>query len=97
MNSGDKHSELLYFQVNLTFCKLVNIHFSEVILSDYYRFWRDYLYKTGGAGGKLIFVVLWLTIFSVDELWIMIDVHSMKPKLPQSSIVYTYIEDRLKK
>ena len=51
----------------------------------------------GGGGGKLIFVVLWLTIFSVDELWIMIDVHSVKPKLPQSSIVYTYIEDRLKK
>ena len=53
--------------------------------------------KLEGGGGKLIFVVLWLTIFSVDELWIMIDVHSVKPKLPQSSIVYTYIEDRLKK
>ena len=53
--------------------------------------------KLEGGGDKLIFVVLWLTIFSVDELWIMIDVHSVKPKLPQSSIVYTYIEDRLKK
>ena len=56
-------------------------------------------------GGKLTFVTQWSTIFSVREsrytwkevLWIVIEVISVKPELPKSSSVYTYIEDQLKK
>ena len=59
-----------------------------------------------GGGGKLIFVTPWSTIiFSVRELrdawkkilWIVIAVISVKPELPKSSSVYTYIEDKWKK
>ena len=31
------------------------------------------------------------------DLWVMIEVHSMKREWPKSLIVYTYIEDQLKK
>ena len=55
------------------------------------------LSRVGGGGegveGKLIFVKLWWWC-----LWfIVIEVHSMKHELSKSSILYTYIEDELKK
>ena len=37
-------------------------------------------------------VMYWKTV-----LWIMIEVHSVKPELPKSLIVYTYTEDQSKK
>ena len=37
-------------------------------------------------------MMYWKTV-----LWIAIEVHSVKPELQKSSIVYVYIEDQLKK
>ena len=57
------------------------------------------------AGGQAYFCeaviyhfwCLWIIMFWKTVLWIVIAVHSMKRELPKSSILYTYIEDELKK
>ena len=40
------------------------------------------------------FLCLWIVIYWKTVLWILIEVHSVKHKLPKSSIVYTNIEDQ---
>ena len=73
------------------------------LLFSGYICWSVRITKKGGD--KLIYMMPWSTIFGVHELqctaktdlWIVIEVHSMKHKLPKSLILYTYIEDQLKK
>ena len=48
----------------------------------------------GGGGGSLF---SWCCDYWKTVPWIIIEVHSVKPELPKSSIVYLYIEDQLKK
>ena len=74
------------------------------LLFSGYICWSVRITKKGG-GGKLIYMMPWSTIFGVHELrctaktdlWLVIEVHSMKHKLPKSLILYTYIEDQLRK
>ena len=74
------------------------------LLFSGYICWSVRITKKGG-GDKLIYMMPWSTIFGVHELrctaktdlWIVIEVHSMKHKLPKFLILYTYIGDQLEK
>ena len=39
----------------------------------------------------------WILIYWKTVLWIVIEVYSVKHELPKTSILYSYIEDELKK